>query len=124
MTTPRALILFAHGSRDPRWAEPFERLAREAAAAASPAPVRLAFMEFVGPTLREVAGELAAAGVRQARLLPLFMAGGAHVARDIPEQVAAARGAHPELEIEVLAPIGEDPRVFALLTEIAAAAAR
>jgi sirohydrochlorin cobaltochelatase len=124
MTAPCALILFAHGSRDPRWAEPFQRLARDAAAAASPARVRLAFMEFTGPTLADVAGELAAEGIRHARLLPLFMAGGAHVARDIPDQVAAVRDAHPELEIEVLAPIGEDPRVFALLTEIAAAAVR
>ena len=119
----RALILLAHGSRDPRWAEPFQRLARDVGSAA-PAKVRLAYMEFARPTLAEVVAELAAEGIRQARLLPLFMAGGAHVARDIPEQVAAARSAHPGLAIEVLPPIGENPRVFALLAEIAAAAAR
>ena len=123
MAGPRALILFAHGSRDPRWAEPFQRLTRQVAAVVAPVPVRLAFMEFVSPTLAEAAAELAAEGTRRIRLLPLFMAGGAHVARDIPRQAAALRTAHPSLEVEVLPPIGEDPRVFALLTEIAAAAA-
>ena len=52
------LILFAHGSRDPRWAEPFEAIL-EAIRARSPAlPVRLAFLELMSPDLAAAADAL------------------------------------------------------------------
>jgi len=81
--------------------------------------IRLAFMEFCGPTLMDVAAEAVSKGTARLRLLPLFLAGGAHVANDIPRIVHDVREAHPALEVEVLAPVGEDPRFVALLKEIA-----
>jgi len=117
------LILFAHGSRDPRWRAPFERLAAELSGELGPERVRLAYMEFVGPTLADVAAEAARDGLTRLRLLPLFLSAGAHVARDIPDQVTAARRAHPELRIEVMEPIGEHPRFAALVREVAREAA-
>jgi sirohydrochlorin cobaltochelatase len=117
------LVLFAHGSRDPRWRAPFERLAADLAAELGPDRVRLAYMEFVGPTLADVAADAAREGVICLRVLPLFLAAGAHVATDIPEQSGAARRAHPGLRIEVLDPIGEHPRFVALARELARDAA-
>jgi len=49
MTT--GLILFAHGARDPRWALPFEAVAARVRAQRPGVPVRLAFLEFMAPTL-------------------------------------------------------------------------
>ena len=118
------LVLFAHGSRDPRWRAPFERLAAELAAELGLERVRLAYMEFVGPTLAEVAAEAARDGVARLRLLPLFLSAGAHVAQDIPEQVEAARRAHPGLRIEVMGPIGEHPGFVALVRDVARELAR
>lgn len=112
------LILFAHGSRDPRWCATFEKLAGELAAEVGDDRVRLAFMEFVGPTLDDVVSEAEADGVDALQLLPLFLAGGAHVARDIPAQVEAARARWPRVAIEVLPPVGEDPRFAELLLAI------
>jgi sirohydrochlorin cobaltochelatase len=117
------LVLFAHGSRDPRWRAPFERLVGDLGAELGPDRFRLAYMEFVGPTLAEVAAEAAEDGTTRLRLLPLFLSAGAHVAQDIPDQVAAARRAHPFLHIEVLAPIGEHPRFIALVRDVARDAA-
>lgn len=116
---PCALILFAHGSRDPAWCEPFRRLAAEVAARRPSDEVRLAFMEFAAPTLEEIVAELDRLGVRRVRLLPLFLAPGAHVARDIPLQVEEAGRRHPAVRIEVLPPAGEDPRVAELLAVLA-----
>lgn len=121
MTT--RLVLFVHGSRDPRWREPFERLAADLADDLGPDRVRLVYMEIVGPRLDEAAAEAARDGVTRLRVLPLFMAGGAHVDKDIPEQVAAVRARHPGLAVELLPPIGEDPRFVSLLRRLAREAA-
>lgn len=76
-------------------------------------------MEFCGPTLMEIAATAAFAGVTRLRLLPLFLAGGAHVAIDIPRIVGEVRQAWPALEVDVLPPVGEDPRFAVLIKEIA-----
>ena len=112
-----ALILMAHGSRDPRWRGTFECL-HEYVTTRFGDNIHLAFMEFVGPTLLDVAEDCHKAGVRHMRVLPLFMAGGAHVATDIPEQMQQVRDAYPDMAIEALSPIGEDPRMFAVIQEI------
>ena len=49
------LILFAHGARDPRWAEPFEAIAAAVRARAPSVDVRLAFLELMAPDLPTVA---------------------------------------------------------------------
>ena len=64
--------------------------------------VRLAYMEFVTPTLADMAEE-AMRDVQQLKILPLFMAG-AHVDRDIPVQVTAVQGRFPSLDLSVLPP--------------------
>jgi sirohydrochlorin cobaltochelatase len=113
------LLLFVHGSKDPRWRAPFERMTAELKKKVGEARVRLVYMEFAKPTLLDVAAEAAHDGVKYLKLLPLFLAGGAHVANDIPEQVGEVIRRHPSLRIEVLPPVGEDPRFAALLLDIA-----
>jgi sirohydrochlorin cobaltochelatase len=117
------LILFAHGSRDARWRAPFERLEADLQVALGAGRVRLAYMEFVRPTLLDVASEAVRDGMAGLRILPLFLSSGAHVAEDIPVQAAEARTRNPGLRVEVLPPIGEDPRFAALLREAAREAA-
>ena len=45
MKKNQALVLFAHGARDPRWAIPFERLAERARTKRPDVSVSLAFLE-------------------------------------------------------------------------------
>lgn len=118
------LVLFTHGSRDPRWLEPFEKLEEALRAEVGPDKVRLAHMEVSPPTLLEVASEAAARGLKKLRLLPLFMAGGGHVAHTIPEQVRQVEAALPGLDIEILPAVGEDPKVIELVYQIALEAVR
>jgi sirohydrochlorin cobaltochelatase len=112
------LILLAHGSRDPRWRAPFETFTTTLQAKLGEDKVCLAYMEFVSPSLTDMAEEASRDAVQQLKILPLFMAGGAHVDRDIPEQVTAVRGRFPHLDVSVLPPIGEHPRFVALMQEI------
>jgi sirohydrochlorin cobaltochelatase len=112
------LILLAHGSRDPRWRAPFETFTATLQAHLGADKVHLAYMEFVPPTLLDMAAEASRNAVKQLKILPLFMAGGAHVDRDIPEQVTVVRERYPDLDLSVLPPIGEHPRFIALMQEI------
>jgi len=80
-------------------------------------------MEFVGPTLMDVAHECVQQLTLNIRLLPLFMAVGAHLSMDIPEEAARVRLQFPQLAVEVLPPIGEDARVIRLVEQIAIEAA-
>lgn len=103
-----ALILLAHGSRDPRWRAPFDDLA-VALAARLETPLRLAYMELCEPSLESVAAELEAAGCRQADILPLFFAAGRHLREDVPGQIDVLRAVHSTLDLKLLAPVGEHP---------------
>jgi sirohydrochlorin cobaltochelatase len=111
------LVMIAHGSRDPRWREPFERLHATIRRTTSKS-VKLAYTEFISPSLFDCARDAVAEGATQIEILPVFIAGGAHVSTDIPEQAQQIRDQFPELEVNVLPPIGEDRRMFSLMCEI------
>ena len=69
------------------------------------------------PSLAEVVREAARDRKLHLRVLPLFLAAGAHIAEDIPQQIADAQRSQ-QLKIEFLQPIGEHPRVKELFREI------
>jgi sirohydrochlorin cobaltochelatase len=108
----RALILFAHGARDPRWAQPFERLQQLAQAQLPDAVVALAFLELMEPRLPGVAAQLAAQGCEEISLVPVFLGQGGHVLRDLPPLVEELRAAYPGLKITVSDAVGESADVL------------
>ena len=102
-----ALVLFAHGSRDPQWAEPFEAL-REKIAAKKPAlRVELAFLELMQPSLPEVVERLAADDCVRVTIAPMFMGRGAHLRRDLMDLVTRMRKEHASIDIVLLPAAGE-----------------
>jgi sirohydrochlorin cobaltochelatase len=113
----RGLILLAHGARDPGWAAPFESVAERLRALQPGLHVRLAFLEFMAPTLGDALTELAGARCVRVDVLPMFLGTGGHVRRDLPRLLAAGREAHPALEIELHASIGEMPAVAHAMAE-------
>ena len=107
-----SIILFAHGARDPEWARPLERLRQAVLVQAPDANVRLAFLEFMSPTLAEALDAVAADGGRQVLVVPVFLAQGGHVKRDVPVILQAARERHPDLNIYLCAALGENQSVI------------
>jgi len=116
-----AIILFAHGARDPAWAEPVLRMRALVATRRPDARVEAAFLERLEPTLADAVRRLVAHGVDRITVFPLFMAPAGHLRRDVPALLEEIRAAHPALDIRLAPPIGA---VAELLEAIAGWVAR
>ncbi len=117
MTT--AIILFAHGARDPEWAAPLRRVQAAIRQQAGNVPVELAFLEFMVPTLAECASTLIAGGARNILVVPMFIAQGGHLKRDVPEMMARLRSTHPEARFSLAGAIGENDAVIRAMADAA-----
>ncbi len=119
MTT--GLILFAHGARDPRWAEPFEAVAAQVRVQRPGVAVRLAFLDFMTPNLAQAGAELAASGCTVVQVLPMFLGAGGHVRKDLPLLVAAVQDTYPQMQVSLNTAVGELPSVVAAMAAAAVA---
>jgi sirohydrochlorin cobaltochelatase len=108
----QGIVLFAHGARDPAWARPFEAIRDLVRAARPDARVELAFLELMQPALPEAVNAIAASGVREILVFPLFMAQGGHLKKDLPVIVEGLRNAHPQVRIGIEPAVGEVPEVL------------
>ncbi|HWW06642.1 CbiX/SirB N-terminal domain-containing protein [Collimonas sp.] len=113
----QALILFAHGARDPNWAAPFESLQQLIQRQRPQLLVKLAFLELMQPDLPQLLQQLAAAGVSEVSVVPVFLGQGGHVRRDLPGLIAQAQQQHPHLTITVAQAVGEQPDVLNSIAE-------
>lgn len=102
------IILFAHGARNAEWAEPFEKIRDQFSASHSEAPIVLAFLELMHPDLHEAIETLAQKSVTQITLIPLFLAQGGHLKRDLPKLVSEANKKYPDIVIKTTEAIGEN----------------
>lgn len=121
-STPNGLILFAHGSRDTQWRQPFESILAQVNSKNSQLAT-LAFLECMTPSLPEAIDEMVAKGVLQITVIPVFLAVGSHVRQDLPRLLEQARQKYPELSIQASAAIGEQPEIQIAIAQFALKAA-
>ena len=114
-----AVVLFAHGSRDPLWRAPIDAVATEIARQAPGMAVRCAFLELMAPSLPEAVDALVQAGHTAIRIVPLFLGMGRHAREDLPQLCAALRQHHPQLLLDVQAAVGEQAELTRCLARIA-----
>ena len=107
-----ALILFAHGARDPEWANPMRRVQAAIRQRASEMPVELAFLEFLAPSLPEAVATVVAKDCDKIVVMPMFIARGGHLKNDLPGIVEMLRSTYPEVEFSLGGAIGEDETVI------------
>jgi sirohydrochlorin cobaltochelatase len=108
----RGLLLFAHGARDPRWAEPFAEVAKRVRRSDPNLTVELAFLELMSPSLSEAGLALVAAGCERVDVVPLFLGAGGHVRKDLPALLATLAAEHPDVEWLLQRAIGEADAVI------------
>jgi len=123
MTQPprsqHAVVLFAHGSRDPLWRQPIEAVATRVRQLNPGVPVRCAYLELTEPDLPTVAAELAALGITSLSVVPLFLGVGRHARDDLPQLVQLLRVRHPTMAFSLKPSIGEDPQIIDTIAQIA-----
>jgi sirohydrochlorin cobaltochelatase len=125
MSDPRrALLLFAHGARDPRWARPFEAVVQRVRELRPGTEVKLAFLELMEPSLRSAAESLIAAGCTRIDVLPLFLGTGGHVRHDLPKLLAELNASHPGTTVTLHAAVGETDIVIDAMARVALAASQ
>jgi len=108
----RGIILFAHGARDPEWAQPFQEIVRRVRSSRPEYPIELAFLEWMSPTLEEAIDSLAEQGAAAITVFPLFLAQGGHLKQDLPRILDAIRAAHPHVPIALESAIGDVPEIL------------
>ncbi|MFJ1971200.1 sirohydrochlorin chelatase [Streptomyces sp. NPDC087903] len=101
---PPALVVVAHGSRDPRALSTVRTLLDRVRELRPGLPVHLGHIELNEPLLPDTLTALGHTGTEEAILVPLLLSRGYHVKRDIPEMAAAA-----PLRTRVAAPLGPHP---------------
>jgi sirohydrochlorin cobaltochelatase len=115
----QATILFAHGSRDPFWRIPMDKVAQRMLEIDPKALVRCAFLELSEPNLTTTVKELVNLGVSGITIVPMFLGVGKHIREDLPLLVTELQNMNPGTSFHLQPSVGEDPRVVELLAQIA-----
>ena len=116
--TQRAIILFAHGSRDPLWRGCMEAIAAKARAQAAGLLIDCAYLELCAPDLGQCFESIVAHGAEAVTIVPMFLGMGRHAREDLPGLVQKLRNRHPGIDVVVAQVIGENPAVIDLLARV------
>ena len=114
-----AIILFAHGSRDPMWHKPIQAVAERINQRSPSTVVRCAYLELTDPNLPHVANDLVAEGATSLNVVPMFLGVGRHAREDLPALIQTLKTAHPAVNIHCQPAVGEQDSLLDLLAEIA-----
>ena len=115
MTT--ALVLFAHGARDPEWANSVRRVQDAIRQRAPGVKVELAFLEFIAPRLPDCVADLVAGGAAKIVVMPMFIAPGGHLKREVPEMLDLLRLTYPGVHFFLGEAIGQHEIVVQAMAE-------
>ena len=115
----QGIVLLAHGSRDPQWSRPFERLAADLSSMLPDTAIALAYLEH-GASLQQAISELTRKGALSVRVVPVFLGQGGHVKQDLPALVAAAQREFRNAQIHLEPAIGEQPPVIEAIARVIA----
>ena len=115
----KAILLYGHGARNPEWAEPFHRIRATIKLRDPKALVEPGFLELMRPSFDEGVACLVDQGATEIVVVPIFMAAGSHVKKDLPQMAANAMDRHVGLAIALAAPVGEAEPVLAAMADYA-----
>jgi sirohydrochlorin cobaltochelatase len=117
----QAVILFAHGSRDPLWHLPMQAVQERVARMHPDTPVTCAYLELSQPNLPAAVASLLTQGVTHIRVVPMFLGVGKHVRHDLPQMMDELQEQYPSVVFDCQPAVGEHPDLLDLLARIAVA---
>lgn len=109
-------VILAHGSRVPETLRTLEDIACQVRTAGSWL-IEPAALQFNEPDLEQAVDRLVARGAKRIVVLPMFLFGGNHVLRDIPQVVQDVASRHAGVSVSLGRHVGADHRLSAILVE-------
>ncbi|MGQ0624779.1 MAG: sirohydrochlorin chelatase [Sporichthyaceae bacterium] len=106
-----ALVLVAHGSRDPRHAATMASIRRATALACPGLDVHLAYLDHSGPRVPELFRELSAGGTGRLTAVPMLLSRAFHARVDIPAALAHGSAASG-IAVDLAPVLGPDPSLL------------
>ena len=105
-----ALLVMAHGSRDPEAREEYRRIHAALAERLAPCPVVFSILEFPNddglPSIQDGWRQCLEAGAGRVVALPFFLFPAGHVREDLPDELRSARSAGGRADLDLLPPLG------------------
>ena len=110
-----AVLLAAHGSRDPQDNAPILAVAALLRAAGAFGAVSVGYLGLNEPSLPAAIAAAVTAGARHLVVVPYLLQLGKHTAEDVTAAVATARRGYPSVQIQLAAQLGYDPLLVEVL---------
>ena len=104
-----ALLLIAHGSRNPEANADLHQLADEVRRRGRYDLVETAFLELTEPTIAQAAERCVAHGMQRVVLLPYFLSAGVHVREDLRRHREELTARYPAATFVLAEPLGLHP---------------
>lgn len=111
------ILIVSHGSPRVDANRGFEALVGRVASRLEGVHVLPAFFSIARPDIPDQVAAMASRGVRRVLLMPYFLYSGQHVTVDIPALLEQCRQRFPQLDIELLSTLENDPVLEDLLVE-------
>jgi sirohydrochlorin cobaltochelatase len=111
------ILVISHGSPRAEANQGFVDLVGRIAARLKMENVLPAFFSLLRPDIPDQVGELLSRGVRRVLLMPYFLYSGKHITVDIPAIIAQCREKYPQLTIEMLPTLENDPAMENLVVQ-------
>jgi sirohydrochlorin ferrochelatase len=122
-TSETALVVIAHGSREPDANADVVHLARAIETRAAYSIVEPAFLELAEPTIEKAVETCVGRGAKQVVLVPYFLSAGVHVRRDLSEITKRLCSVHPGIAFRQAEPLGRHPALVDIVIERVSGAA-
>jgi sirohydrochlorin ferrochelatase len=119
-----ALLLIAHGSRQPKANADLYHVVDELRRRATYAIVEASFLEMAEPTGEQGAARCLEQGAEEIILLPYFLSAGVHVQCDLTALCRSLATQFPHVQFRLAQPLGRHPLLLEVVAERAREAER
>ncbi len=111
------ILIVSHGSPRAKTNRRFEALVARIAVRLGSADVLATFFSIARPNIPDQVAVLAGRGVRRIVLMPHFLGEGQHVTKDIPELLDVCRRSFPDVTLEMLPTLEDEPALEDLVVD-------
>lgn len=111
------VLLVSHGSPREEANSGFCRMVENIASRTSGLNIKPAFFSIARPSIEDRVAELVEEGVTQIYLFPYFLYNGKHISVDIPEVVETCRKAYPDIRIEMMPTLQNEPMMEEIMLD-------